>query len=70
MMSPLFSILLMAVATLGIAAASTYASIGIGAPIVLLLLRILQGVALGGELPGSYGGHGRSQPNRRAGQGR
>ncbi|WP_245286744.1 MFS transporter [Bradyrhizobium sp. ARR65] len=50
----LFSILLMAIATLGIACTPTYASIGIGAPIVLLLFRILQGAAMGGEMPGAW----------------
>lgn len=48
------SMSLMAAATFGIACAPTYASIGSAAPIVLLLLRILQGVALGGELPGAW----------------
>jgi predicted MFS family arabinose efflux permease len=50
----LFSILLMAVATLAMACAPTYASIGSGAPVLLLLLRVLQGAAMGGELPGAW----------------
>jgi MFS family permease len=49
-----FSMSLMAVATFGIACAPTYANIGSAAPIVLLMLRILQGAALGGELPGAW----------------
>jgi MFS family permease len=49
-----FSMLLMAVATFGIACAPSYASIGGAAPIILLLMRILQGAALGGELPGAW----------------
>jgi MFS transporter, MHS family, proline/betaine transporter len=49
-----FSMSLMAVATFGIACAPTYANIGSAAPVVLLMLRILQGAALGGELPGAW----------------
>jgi len=49
-----FSILLMSGATLGIAALPTYATIGIAAPLLLILLRILQGVAIGGEIPGAW----------------
>jgi MFS family permease len=49
-----FSVLLMAFATLGIASVPTYASIGSIAPILLLLLRIMQGAAVGGELPGAW----------------
>src|SRR5262249_3166040 len=49
-----FSMSLMAAATFGIACAPTYANIGSAAPIVLLMLRILQGAALGGELPGAW----------------
>jgi predicted MFS family arabinose efflux permease len=49
-----FSILLMAVATLGIAVTPTFATIGSAAPVLLLMLRILQGAALGGELPGAW----------------
>jgi MFS family permease len=32
----------------------TYATLGIGAPVLLLLLRILQGVAIGGEVLGAW----------------
>ena len=45
---------LMAVATFGIACAPSYASIGSATPIILLLMRILQGAALGGELPRAW----------------
>jgi MFS family permease len=48
------SVVLMAIATLGVACAPTYGSIGSGAPIILLLFRILQGFAMGGELPGAW----------------
>ncbi|MCM2293860.1 MFS transporter [Allorhizobium sp. BGMRC 0089] len=49
-----FSIFLMALSTLGIAALPPYASIGIAAPLLLLLLRLLQGAAVGGEVPGAW----------------
>jgi MFS family permease len=48
------SILLMAVPTLGMGFLPTYASVGAAAPILLLLLRILQGAAIGGEVPGAW----------------
>lgn len=48
------SIFLMALSTLGIAALPTYATIGIAAPILLLLMRVLQGAAIGGEVPGAW----------------
>lgn len=49
-----FSILLMAIATLGIACIPTYARWGIAAPLVLLLFRMMQGLAVGGEVPGAW----------------
>ena len=48
------SIFLMAVPTLAIGLLPTYASIGLAAPLLLLLMRILQGVAIGGEVPGAW----------------
>src|SRR5580704_9815039 len=48
------SIFLMAVPTLGIGLLPNYAKLGIWAPVLLLLLRILQGVAVGGEVPGAW----------------
>ncbi len=50
----MFSIFLMAIPTLAIGLLPTYASIGFWAPLLLLLLRILQGAAIGGEIPGAW----------------
>lgn len=49
-----FTVTLMAAATLGMAALPTYAAIGIAAPLLLSLLRIVQGIAVGGEVAGGY----------------
>jgi MFS family permease len=48
------SIFLMAVPTLAIGLLPTYATIGAMAPLLLLLMRILQGAAIGGEVPGAW----------------
>ncbi|APJ04549.1 MFS transporter [Silvanigrella aquatica] len=47
----MITLFLMAIPTLGIAILPTYEQIGILAPLILLLLRIAQGFALGGEAP-------------------
>ena len=48
----LVTITLMGVATAGIGLVPSYATIGVAAPVLIILLRIAQGLALGGE----YGG--------------
>lgn len=48
------SIFLMSVPTLVIGIMPTYASIGIAAPLLLLAMRLLQGAAIGGEMPGAW----------------
>ena len=50
----MLSVLLMAVPTLLIGSLPTYASVGLAAPVLLLTLRILQGAAVGGEVPGAW----------------
>jgi predicted MFS family arabinose efflux permease len=49
-----FSILMMATATTGMGLLPVYAQLGVWAPIALILLRIVQGAAVGGEIPGAW----------------
>lgn len=48
------SVLLMAIPTLLIGVLPTYQSIGIAAPLLLLTMRVMQGIAIGGEAPGGW----------------
>ncbi len=62
----LITVTLMGAATAAVGMVPSYASLGIAAPLIVILLRILQGLALGGE----YGGAAiyvseHSPPNRR-----
>lgn len=61
----IITIILMGVSSLGIGLLPTYEQIGIAAPILLLCLRLLQGLALGGELPSTYVYISESMPNKR-----
>ncbi|KTD52703.1 MFS transporter [Legionella quateirensis] len=47
------SILMMALATLGIGFIPSYERIGIIAPVLIISLRIIQGLSIGGEIPGA-----------------
>ncbi|MFD1538299.1 MFS transporter [Nonomuraea guangzhouensis] len=48
-----FVILLISVATAAIGVLPTYASIGIAAPVLLILMRVMQGFSVGGEASGA-----------------
>ncbi|MGO1295763.1 MAG: MFS transporter [Vibrio sp.] len=50
----MLSIFLMAVPTMAIGLMPTYETIGLAAPLLLLLCRVLQGAAIGGEAPGAW----------------
>ncbi len=50
----LLSVFMMAVPTLLIGLMPTYETLGYAAPLALLLMRVLQGAAVGGEAPGAW----------------
>ena len=49
----IYTVVLMGLATGAIAVLPSYEKIGVGAPLVLLILRLLQGFSVGGEFTGS-----------------
>jgi MFS family permease len=57
----------MALPTLTIGLLPTFASVGIAAPLLLLLMRIVQGAALGGEIPGAWVFVAEHAANRKSG---
>ena len=61
----IITIILMGLSSLGIGILPTYSQIGIAAPILLLLLRLTQGLALGGELPSTYVYISETMPHKR-----
>ncbi|WP_224373006.1 MFS transporter [Hyalangium versicolor] len=61
------SVLLMSVPTLLIGLLPTYATAGYAAPLALLVLRMLQGAAVGGEVPGAWVFVSEHVPNHRVG---
>lgn len=63
------SVLLMAAPTLIIGLLPTYATIGMAAPLLLLTMRVLQGAAIGGEMPGAWVFVGEHVPPRHYGFG-
>ena len=61
------SVFLMAVPTLAIGLLPVYAQIGLLAPLLLLLMRVVQGIAVGGEVPGAWVFVAEHVPARRIG---
>jgi MFS family permease len=58
------TIFLMALSTFAIGLVPNYQSIGMTAPIILLILRLLQGFSIGGEIPGAITYISESVPER------
>jgi MFS family permease len=61
------SIFLMATPTLILGLLPTYTTIGVAAPLLLLLMRVLQGAAIGGEMPGAWVFVSEHVPHRHSG---
>lgn len=61
------SILLMALPTLAIGLLPTWETLGVAAPLLLLAMRLLQGAAIGGEVPGAWVFVSEHVPERRIG---
>lgn len=62
-----FTLALLAVPTIAIGLLPGYAQIGIAAPLLLLLCRMVQGLSIGGELPGALVFTSESVPSRNIG---
>src|SRR4029077_11302709 len=62
-----YSIVLMGLATAAIAVLPSYEMIGVGAPLLLLVLRIVQGFSVGGEYTGSVSYLVETAPQHRRG---
>jgi len=60
-----FTMVLMGVASIGMGLLPTYNQIGILAPILMLLFRLIQGLAIGGELPSMIVYVAESMPEKR-----
>ncbi|MEO6926768.1 MAG: MFS transporter [Rhodanobacter sp.] len=63
----LLSVFLMALPTLCIGLLPVYAQVGMLAPLLLLLMRVMQGIAVGGEVPGAWVFVAEHVPQRRIG---
>ena len=61
------SVFLMAIPTLLIGLLPTYATLGYAAPVALVVLRLLQGAAVGGEVPGAWTFVAEHVPEQRTG---
>ncbi|MDB5969650.1 MAG: L-Proline/Glycine betaine transporter ProP [Hydrocarboniphaga sp.] len=61
------SVFLMSLPTLALGLLPTYASVGYAAPLLLLVMRLLQGAAIGGEIPGAWVFVSEHVPERRVG---
>ncbi len=64
----LITVSLMGLATLGVGFLPTYATAGIAAPILLLVMRLIQGFALGGEYGGAAVYVAEHAPDKRRGE--
>jgi len=62
-----WSVLLMALPTTALGLLPTYAQVGVAAPLLLTLIRMLQGLSVGGEFIGSISFLGEHAPARRRG---
>lgn len=61
-----YTIFIMGMSSVGIACLPTYAEIGVASPLLLLFCRLVQGLALGGELPTTYVYISESLPQKKA----